>query len=145
MVQPQNIGSAVEEFLSLLHLDPHQEFVLEQNDPGISPPSLTHIPQFVIIFSEFFMCRLLILQTNTDSFIFLPDVPLPSSLPSPCTIYHLASHYLDIQSVPRRSFFAFLCHFTTSDLEREKLEEFTSPEGQVGGLNTRTLQLVFVC
>lgn len=35
MVQPQNIGSAVEEFLSLLHLNPHQEFVLEQNDPGI--------------------------------------------------------------------------------------------------------------
>lgn len=34
MVQPQNISSAVDEFLSLLQLDPHQQFVLEQNDPG---------------------------------------------------------------------------------------------------------------
>jgi len=34
MVQPQNISSAVDEFLSLLQLNPYQQFVLEQNDPG---------------------------------------------------------------------------------------------------------------
>ena len=58
MVQPQNIGSAVEEFLSLLHLSPHQEFVLEQNDPGIlhvillQPPLLlSHT--YLYYFSEF--------------------------------------------------------------------------------------------
>lgn len=93
MVQPQNIGSAVEEFLSLLHLDPHQEFVLEQNDPGIPPPSsLTHIPQFVIVFSEFFMCRLTILQSNTDSFIFLPRQMSPSPPPSPPPAPYITSH-----------------------------------------------------
>ena len=55
MVQPQNIGSAVEEFLSLLHLSPYQEFVLEQNDPGIillhppppPPPSFSHTHTYI--------------------------------------------------------------------------------------------------
>ena len=40
-------------------------------------------------------------------------------------------HYLDIQGVPRRYFFELLSHFTTSELEKEKLQEFCSAEGQV--------------
>ena len=92
MVQPQNLPSAVEEFISLLGLDPDQCFTLEQNDP---------------------------------------DTPLPSSLHLPCTVRHLATHYLDFQSVPRRSFFELLAHFTSSELEREKLLEFNTAEGQV--------------
>lgn len=39
-------------------------------------------------------------------------------------------HYLDIQGVPRRYFFELLSHFTSSDLEKEKLLEFCSAEGQ---------------
>lgn len=42
--------------------------------------------------------------------------------------------YLDINSVPRRSFFALLRHFTSDELEREKLDEFLSPEGAVSFL-----------
>ena len=34
MVQAQNCGTAVDEFLSLLRLSPDQLFTLEQNDPG---------------------------------------------------------------------------------------------------------------
>lgn len=34
MVQPDNVASSVEEFLSLFSLDPHQLFLLEENDPG---------------------------------------------------------------------------------------------------------------
>jgi equilibrative nucleoside transporter 1/2/3 len=35
-----------------------------------------------------------------------------------------------LQAVPRRYFFHLLSNFTTSDLEREKLIEFSTPEGQ---------------
>ncbi|KAJ7308071.1 hypothetical protein JRQ81_008576 [Phrynocephalus forsythii] len=59
-----------------------------------------------------------------------PGTPLPAHLPQPCTLRHLVSHYLDIASVPRRSFFELACHFSTSDLEREKLQEFGSAQGQ---------------
>ena len=112
MVQPQNIGSAVEEFLSLLHLNPHQEFVLEQNDPGIPvvillPPSHASSFQastpllpsrtpfmylFVVIFSEFFMYRLSVLQTNNFlSSSQMSSSPLPSPPPAPYTTSHLTT------------------------------------------------------
>ena len=35
MMQPENVASSVDEFLSLLNLDPDQQFTLEQNDPGM--------------------------------------------------------------------------------------------------------------
>ena len=35
-----------------------------------------------------------------------------------------------LQAVPRRYFFHVLSNFTTSDLEKEKLIEFSTPEGQ---------------
>ena len=63
------------------------------------------------------------------------DIPLPHQLPQPCSIKHLVEHYLDIQGVPRRYFFELLSHFTTSDLEKEKLQEFCSAEGQVPWLS----------
>lgn len=59
------------------------------------------------------------------------DTPLPHQLPQPCSIQYLVEHYLDIQGVPRRYFFELLSHFTSSDLEKEKLQEFCSAEGQV--------------
>ena len=59
------------------------------------------------------------------------DVPIPTSIPNPCTVKWVAAHYFDIQSVPRRSFFEFLAHFATSEMEKEKLIEFTTAEGQV--------------
>lgn len=38
--------------------------------------------------------------------------------------------YLDIAAVPRRSFFELLYTFSTNELEREKLAEFSSAAGQ---------------
>ncbi|XP_065917009.1 NADPH-dependent diflavin oxidoreductase 1-like isoform X2 [Dysidea avara] len=58
------------------------------------------------------------------------DCPLPNGLPLPCTFQYLFTHYLDVQCVPRRYFFELLMSFTQSDLERERLAEFCSPEGQ---------------
>ena len=34
MMKPQNIASAVDEFIELMKLNPDQKFTLEQNDEG---------------------------------------------------------------------------------------------------------------
>ncbi|XP_016283590.2 NADPH-dependent diflavin oxidoreductase 1 isoform X3 [Monodelphis domestica] len=59
-----------------------------------------------------------------------PDAPCPIQLPQPCTIQHLVSHYLDITRVPHRSFFEILACLSHHQMEREKLLEFSSAQGQ---------------
>ncbi|XP_029775443.1 NADPH-dependent diflavin oxidoreductase 1 isoform X3 [Suricata suricatta] len=59
-----------------------------------------------------------------------PGVPCPAQLPQPCSVRHLVSHYLDIASVPRRSFFELLACLSPHELEREKLLQFSAPQGQ---------------
>ncbi|KAM9063975.1 NADPH-dependent diflavin oxidoreductase 1 isoform X2 [Sarcophilus harrisii] len=59
-----------------------------------------------------------------------PDVICPTQLPQPCTIHHLVSHYLDITRVPHRSFFEILACLSQHQMEREKLFEFSSAQGQ---------------
>ncbi|KAM9207596.1 NADPH-dependent diflavin oxidoreductase 1 isoform 4-T4 [Dugong dugon] len=61
-----------------------------------------------------------------------PDVSCPARLPQPCSMHHLASRYLDITSVPRRSFFELLAGLSPDELEQEKLLEFGSAQGQEG-------------
>lgn len=51
-------------------------------------------------------------------------------IPNGLRIYDLVKYYLDIQSVPKRSFFEFLWPFSNDKLERDKLKEFASTEGQ---------------
>ncbi|XP_041914936.1 NADPH-dependent diflavin oxidoreductase 1 [Alosa sapidissima] len=55
---------------------------------------------------------------------------VPSRLPQPCSVRHLVECFLDIAAVPRRSFFELLATFATNELEREKLAEFSSAQGQ---------------
>ena len=45
-------------------------------------------------------------------------------LPKPCSLETLITEYMDIQSVPKRSFFDLLYRFSQSDLERQKLKDF---------------------
>ncbi|XP_004613420.2 NADPH-dependent diflavin oxidoreductase 1 isoform X1 [Sorex araneus] len=59
-----------------------------------------------------------------------PGVSCPARLPQPCSVHHLLSRYLDIASVPRRSFFELLACLSPHELEREKLLEFSSAQGQ---------------
>ncbi|CAJ0935457.1 unnamed protein product [Ranitomeya imitator] len=59
-----------------------------------------------------------------------PDTPAPPHLPQPCSVRHLVERYLDIRSVPRRSFFQLLSYFSPDEQEREKLQEFSSAAGQ---------------
>lgn len=58
------------------------------------------------------------------------NVSIPEFLKEERTIRECAEDYWDIQSVPRKYFFELLSHFTTSDMERDKLHEFCSSEGQ---------------
>ncbi|KAJ4986378.1 NADPH-dependent diflavin oxidoreductase 1 [Stagonosporopsis vannaccii] len=44
------------------------------------------------------------------------------------TLRQLLTNHLDILSIPRRSFFAQLAHYTNDEFHRERLMEFTDPE-----------------
>ncbi|PPQ97555.1 hypothetical protein CVT26_002340 [Gymnopilus dilepis] len=59
----------------------------------------------------------------------MQDQTLPDHLPKITTLRDLFTRFLDFNAVPRRSFFLYLRHFTTDELEREKLDEFLSAEG----------------
>lgn len=50
--------------------------------------------------------------------------------PGTMTLRKLVSDHLDIMSIPRRSFFDLVRHFTTNALHKEKLTEFSKVEGQ---------------
>ena len=47
---------------------------------------------------------------------------------TPLTLRILLTNHLDIMSIPRRSFFAHLAHFTQDEFQRDRLLEFTNPE-----------------
>jgi sulfite reductase alpha subunit-like flavoprotein len=54
----------------------------------------------------------------------LPEQSLPPQMPSLVTLRLLFTRFLDINAVPRKSFFALLRHFTTDEMEKDKLDEF---------------------
>lgn len=51
-------------------------------------------------------------------------------VPDGIKIHDLVKYYLDILSVPKRSFFEFLSIFSDDQLERDKLLDFASTDGQ---------------
>ncbi|KAF8837453.1 riboflavin synthase domain-like protein [Paxillus ammoniavirescens] len=53
---------------------------------------------------------------------------LPEHMPELTTLRAHFSRYLDLNVVPRRSFFELLRYFATDELEREKLDNFVSSE-----------------
>ncbi|KAF1972815.1 sulfite reductase flavo protein alpha-component [Bimuria novae-zelandiae CBS 107.79] len=58
-----------------------------------------------------------------------PYPPISHTTPTtPLTLRTLLTNHLDIMSIPRRSFFAQLAHFTTDEFQRDRLLEFTNPE-----------------
>jgi sulfite reductase alpha subunit-like flavoprotein len=60
------------------------------------------------------------------------DQPVPEYVTSrTVTLRDLFRNTLDFTSIPRKSFFELLRHFTDDPMEKEKFEEFCSPEGQV--------------
>ncbi len=64
-----------------------------------------------------------------SSNIFHDQPPIPHLMPAPgLTIRNLLTHYLDINAIPRRSFFSLIAHFTDDPDHKERLLEFTKPE-----------------
>ncbi|KAI0319420.1 riboflavin synthase domain-like protein [Amylostereum chailletii] len=59
----------------------------------------------------------------------LSDQSLPEFIPPTTTLRIIFTRYLDFSAVPKRPFFRILRHFASDDREREKLDEFVSPEG----------------
>lgn len=57
-----------------------------------------------------------------------PSTPVPSLQNSTFTLRDLLTRHLDIMSIPRRSFFAHLVHYTNDEFHAERLKEFTNPE-----------------
>lgn len=68
------------------------------------------------------------ISSSTDGHITSP--PLSSNVLSDGTLSlrSLLTDHLDIMSIPRRSFFSKLAHFTEDEFHRERLLEFTNPE-----------------
>ena len=59
------------------------------------------------------------------------QTPPPIRLSNPdhvFTLRELLINHLDIMSIPRRSFFSQLLHYTDDPFHRERLQEFTNPE-----------------
>ena len=44
------------------------------------------------------------------------------------TLRQLLTEYLDINAIPRRSFFAKIAHFTEDEMQKERALEFTDPQ-----------------
>ena len=59
------------------------------------------------------------------------DQSLPDHLPPSATLRTIFTRYLNVNAVPRYGFFEILHHFAENSLEKEKLQEFITPEGAV--------------
>ena len=69
------------------------------------------------------------------------DQTLPDHLPPSATLRTIFTRYLNINAVPRYGFFEILHHFAENSLEKEKLQEFITPEGAVR-FHTTPLKLI---
>lgn len=120
MIQPCNTDHNVNEFLNYMKLDGNKKVILQQNDPGRF--NLLYLSSLLSLFAFSSLC-------NFINYIRL-DIPLPQ-LPKEPNIRNLLKYFFDINSIPKRYFFELLSHFSTDEMEKEKLVEFASPEGQV--------------
>jgi sulfite reductase alpha subunit-like flavoprotein len=107
-----------------------------------TPPSATYVPgstltiypkNFPIDVDEFL--RIMGWSSIADRPVrFVPTNPTSTSTKPPITmdgtmtLRKILTNYLDIMSIPRRSFFAQLAHFTTDEFQRDRLLEFTDPQ-----------------
>ena len=95
-VLPENDPVEVQDFMSLLGLDPDKRLVIKARNPVLeSPVSFTY-----------------------------------RFLKGSYTIQELVSKMFDIHAVPKRCFFYLLWRFSPDEVEKEKLKELASNEGQ---------------
>ena len=72
--------------------------------------------------------KLVATSSNTETHL---DQPPPISFDSaamPITLRKILTRYLDLNAIPKRSFFSLVAHFTDNEMHKERLIEFTKPE-----------------
>lgn len=68
-------------------------------------------------------------RPSSPSVLSTARLPVPTfSSTSTTTLRQLLTNHLDILSIPRRSFFAQLAHYTNDEFHRDRLLEFTDPQ-----------------
>lgn len=67
---------------------------------------------------------------RTIFYLMFAEVPVPSHLQRPFSLCTIATQYWNLNAIPRPRSFELLALHSTNDLEREKLIEFTTAEGQ---------------
>lgn len=97
-IYPKNFPTDVTEFLSVMNWD-----LIADTPLRFSPSSPA---------------------TDLNSRLPIPNI----SSTVPLSLRILLTNHLDIMSIPRRSFFAHLAHFTTDEFQKDRLLEFTNPE-----------------
>ncbi|KAL3465859.1 hypothetical protein BJX64DRAFT_252045 [Aspergillus heterothallicus] len=71
----------------------------------------------------------LVPRDSTRSVDELPVPPIHNLESHPSlTLRELLINYLDIRAIPRRSFFSTIAHYTSYEMHKERLLEFTNPE-----------------
>jgi sulfite reductase alpha subunit-like flavoprotein len=68
------------------------------------------------------------IPTNSSSTSGTLPIPHFKSTNTTITLRNLLTSHLDILSIPRRSFFAHLAHYTSDPFQRDRLLEFTDPQ-----------------
>ncbi|KAL3442197.1 hypothetical protein BJX65DRAFT_287295 [Aspergillus insuetus] len=66
-------------------------------------------------------------KTRSTSELPVPPIHSLDSHPK-LTLRELLINYLDIRAIPRRSFFSAIAHYTSYEMHKERLLEFTNPE-----------------
>jgi sulfite reductase alpha subunit-like flavoprotein len=73
-------------------------------------------------------CKVRFIQTKT-AMPFQPRPPIAGiNAEYGTTLRDILMRYLDLNAIPRRSFFAFIFQFTKDEFQKQRLIEFTSPE-----------------
>ena len=114
MVMPRNSKENVEAFFQLFSSLKREDRIWLEKADSFELPHQWQLPQVQLIEIDLLPC------SNEISYA------------QGSTIEYCVEHYWDIQSIPRRYFFEMLSHFSQDILEKEKLIEFNTAEGQQG-------------
>ena len=109
----------------------HLRFSLPPSHPPFQPGDVIDIfPRNNPAVAATFLSTLSLSPPTLISLTPTPTASSTTHLPSHCTLQELCEVHLDIAGTPKRSFFAFLALHATDALQREKLLDFCTKEGQ---------------
>lgn len=93
--------------------------------PHNSPEDVQHLLELMDWTDVADRCCHFRMTDSTSASTYLQPPPLESRT---STLRQILTTSIDINAIPRRSFFAKIAHFTSDEMQRERLIEFTNPE-----------------